>query len=175
MTKEKKKSLRRLRYLLSRILSGLSWLVLTAFAVIIFIMDFGVKSWFFSLFQGLFAIFFLAVLPSMLDLRPDTRVEENGIWFRDYKVMIPYSYMEKGEFYKGRSHGCTEYEVDIFLSSKVVEDGQINTCKLQKKLKGENKIRVLLLEDQEEEYVSLCAALRGKIPMRDVSEDDISK
>ena len=69
MTKEKEKRMRRLRHQLSRILSGLSWLVLTAFAVIIFIMDFGAKSWFFSLFQGLFAIFFLAVLPSMLDRR----------------------------------------------------------------------------------------------------------
>ena len=105
---------------------------------------------------------------------PDTRVVENGIWFRDYNVMIPYSYMEKGEFYKGRSHGSTDYVVDIFLSSKVFEDGQLNTCKLQKKLKGENRIWVLL-EDQEEEYVSLCTALQGKVPMRDVSGDDASE
>ena len=153
----------------------LAFVVLAIISILSFIVDIFSGRWFSAIFMGLIALMFTGCAVDRLDFRPEFQFMEKGIWFRDYGVMVPYSYMERGEYCAVPEIRRTSYEVDIFLSPAAFETGQKSFQKLQKKLKRERKIRILLFEEDREKYESLCRVLKSKIPMRDASNDPIAE
>ena len=157
------------------ILFRLIFVALAIISILSFLMDLVLGHWISALVMGVIAFLFSVCAKEALDFRPEYQVSSSGIWFRDYGVTVPYGYMERGEYCTVQEMHGNSYEVDIFLSSAAFEEGQKKFQKLQKKLRREKKIRMILLEEEREKYESLCRVLKSKIPMRDASNDPIAE
>ena len=175
MKKSTKKSSGRAFRTIENIFVCLAYVVLAVFSILSFIVDIFSGRWFFAIFMGLIAFLFTGCAIDQLDFRPEFQIMEQGIWFRDYGVMVPYGYMERGEYCRVLEIRRTSYEVDIFLAPAAFEEKEKSFEKLQNKLKKERKIRVLLFEEDREKYESLCKALKSRIPMRDASDDPLEE
>ena len=173
MKKNRKKSPGRAGQTMENIFISAAFVVLAVISILSLIVDLWMGRWFSAIFTGMLAFLFTGCAVDRLDFRPEFQIMEQGIWFRDYGVMIPYGYMERGEYCRVLETRRSSYEVDIFLSPAAFEEEEKSFQKLQKKLKKEKKIRILLFEEDREKYENLCKALKSRIPMRDASNDEL--
>ena len=175
MKQSTRKGLGRAFHTIENIFIRLIFVVFAIISILSFIMDLVMAHWISAIVMGMIALLFSICAKEALDFRPEYQVSNSGIWVRDYGTTIPYGCMERGEYCTVHETRRNSYAVDIFLSSAAFADGQRKFQKLQKKLKRERKIQIVLNGEEREKYESLCRVLQSKIPMRDASNDPIEE
>ena len=171
MKADRKKKLKSFYHMVEKILLRVFCVAVAVVFILDLIIELFTAPWYRILVTGLLAWLFSFIAWKSLDLRPEYRVEDTGIWFRDYKALIPYALMERAEYCSFPERTGTGYEVDLFLSPAALLDGQLESQKLLKQLKRENKLRMIFMGEEKEIYDSLCKALAPRIPMKDVTDE----
>ena len=149
MKTDGKKKIERLYNTAERILFSGVLVVVAGVFVLDLIIEVFTAPWYRIVITGVFAYLFSFCAWKSLDFRPEYRVEEGGIWFRDEQVMLPYTLMERAEYCSFPDRSSTGYEVDIFISPAALLEGQINGQKIRKNLQKEKKIRNIFSEKEK--------------------------